>query len=107
MIYPLAVTDRAETVYADRVAVVDEPTQPAQTLGELTYGEFAARARAQAARLDQLGVPVGGRVAVISQNSARLLLSFFGVSGWGARARTGVPPLGRTPGFHAASGSST
>ena len=34
-------------------------------------------------KLDQLGVPVGGRVAVISQNSARLLTSFFGVSGWG------------------------
>ena len=43
----------------------------------------AALARAQAARLDQLGVPQGGRVAVISQNSARLLHSFFGVSGWG------------------------
>jgi acyl-CoA synthetase (AMP-forming)/AMP-acid ligase II len=44
---------------------------------------MAALARAQAARLDQLGVPVGGRVAIISQNSARLLTSFFGVSGWG------------------------
>ena len=29
------------------------------------------------------GVPVGGRVAVVSQNSARLYTSFFGVSGWG------------------------
>jgi acyl-CoA synthetase (AMP-forming)/AMP-acid ligase II len=84
--YPLTVRDfidRAETVYPDRVAVVDEPDQPAPSLGTLTYRELATLARAQAARLDQLGVPVGGRVAVISQNSARLLTSFFGVTGWG------------------------
>jgi acyl-CoA synthetase (AMP-forming)/AMP-acid ligase II len=84
--YPLTVRDfldRAEQVYPDRVAVVDEPDQPAPSLGEVSYRDFAALARAQAARLDQLGVPVGGRVAVISQNSARLLTSFFGVPGWG------------------------
>ena len=86
MFIPLTVRDfldRAEQVYGDRLAVVDEPDQPAPGLGELTYREFAAKARAQAARLDQLGVPVGGRVAVISQNSARLMTSFFGVSAWG------------------------
>jgi len=84
--YPLTVRDfldRAEQVYPDRIAVVDEPDQPASSLGELTYRELAANARAQAARLDQLAVPTGARVAVISQNSARLLTSFFGVSGWG------------------------
>jgi acyl-CoA synthetase (AMP-forming)/AMP-acid ligase II len=84
--YPLTVADflaRAEHVYPDRIAVVDEPDQPAPSLGALTYREMAVNARAQAARLDQLGVPVGGRVAVISQNSARLLTSFFGVSAWG------------------------
>ena len=86
MFFPLTVRDfldRAEHVYPDRLALVDEPDQPAPSLGELTYRALAARARAQAARLDQLGVPVGGRVAVISQNSARLFTSFFGVSGWG------------------------
>ncbi len=86
MFYPLTIRDfldRAERVYPDRVAVVDEPDQPAASLGSVTYRDFAALARAQAARLDQLGVPVGGRVAVISQNSARLLTAFFGVSGWG------------------------
>jgi fatty-acyl-CoA synthase len=84
--FPLTVRDfldRAEHVYPDRLAVVDEPDQPARSLGELSYRQFAELARAQAARLDQLGVPVGGRVAIISQNSARLLTSFFGVSGWG------------------------
>ena len=86
MFYPLTVRDfidRAETVYPDRVGIVDEPDQPAPSLGELTYRDMAARARAQAARLDELDVPVGGRVAIISQNSARLATSFFGVSGWG------------------------
>jgi acyl-CoA synthetase (AMP-forming)/AMP-acid ligase II len=84
--YPLIVRDfldRAESVYGDRLAVVDEPNQPAPGLGELTYRRFAELARAQAARLDALGVPRGGRVAVVSQNSARMLTSFFGVSGWG------------------------
>ncbi|MFC4070185.1 AMP-binding protein [Actinoplanes subglobosus] len=75
--------DRAELVYGDRVAVVDEPDQPAASWGTLTYREMAARARGQAAALDSLGVPVGGRVAIVSHNSARLLTSFFGVSGWG------------------------
>ena len=74
---------RAETVYPDRVAVVDESDQPARSLGSLTYRELAAAARAQAAGLDDLGVPVGGRVAIVSHNSARLLTSFFGVSGSG------------------------
>jgi acyl-CoA synthetase (AMP-forming)/AMP-acid ligase II len=86
VLYPLIVRDfldRAEQVYPDRVAIVDEPDQPAPSLGEITYREMAALARAQAARLDQLGVPSGGRVAIVSQNSARLLTSFFGVSGWG------------------------
>ncbi len=86
MFYPLTVRDfleRAARVYPDRIGVVDEPDQPAPSLGELTYREMAVLARAQAARLDQLGVPLGGRVAIVSQNSARLLTSFFGVSGWG------------------------
>jgi fatty-acyl-CoA synthase len=84
--YPLTVADfidRAETVYPDRVGIVDEPDQPAPSLGTLTYRDVARNARAQAAKLDAIGVPVGGRVAIISQNSARLFTSFFGVSGWG------------------------
>jgi acyl-CoA synthetase (AMP-forming)/AMP-acid ligase II len=84
--YPLTVQDfldRAVHVYPDRVAVVDEPDQPAPSLGELTYRQLGENAKAQAAKLDQLGVPSGGRVAFISQNSARLLTSFFGVAGYG------------------------
>src|SRR6478752_3615115 len=75
--------DRADAVYPDRVAFVDEPDQPAPSWGAVTYGEMARRAAAQAAALDRLGVPQGARVAVVSHNSARLLTSFFGVSGSG------------------------
>jgi len=84
--FPLTVSDfldRAVTVYPDRVAVVDEPNQPAESWGEITYAELHRRAKQQAATLDDLGVPVGGRVAIVSHNSARMLCSFFGVSGWG------------------------
>ena len=76
MIVPFSVSDfldRAVTVYGERTGVVDEPDQPAPSLGELTYAELGALARRMAARLDQLGVGVGERVAVVSHNSARLL----------------------------------
>jgi acyl-CoA synthetase (AMP-forming)/AMP-acid ligase II len=86
MFVPFSVTDfidRARTVYGERVGVVDEPHQPAPSLGDLTYAEVAALARRQAARLDELGLEAGDRVAVVSHNSARLLTSFFGVAGSG------------------------
>src|SRR5205085_3758665 len=76
---PLTVRDfieRAELVYGDRIGVVDEPDQPAESLGELTWTEVARLARAQAAGLDALGVAPGERVAIVSHNSARLLTSF-------------------------------
>jgi fatty-acyl-CoA synthase len=86
VIVPFCATDfldRAVAVYRDRIGVVDEPDQPAPSLGELTYGDLGARAAAMAARLDQLGIGVGDRVAFVSHNSARLLAAFFGVSGYG------------------------
>jgi len=83
---PLTVLDyieRAELVYGDRIGIVDEPDQPAASLGQLTWKEAARLARAQAAGLDALGVGHGERVAIVSHNSARLLTSFFGVSAYG------------------------
>ncbi len=74
---------RAELVYPDRVAIVDEPDQPAESWGSITFREMARRARAMAAGLDDLGIAVGERVAMVSQNSARLLTALFGVSGSG------------------------
>jgi fatty-acyl-CoA synthase len=86
MIVPFSVSDfidRAVQVYGDRVGVVDEPDQPAPSLGEQTYAEVGALARRQAARLDELGVAPGDRVAIVSHNSARLLTAFFGVCAHG------------------------
>ena len=83
---PLSVVDflrRAEQVYGDRIALVDEPEQPASPWPNLTYAQVAERARAQAAGLDALGIPQGARVAMVSHNAARLYTAFFGVSGSG------------------------
>ncbi len=83
---PLTVLDfieRAELIYGDRIGIVDEPDQPAEGWGELTWKDVARHARAQAAGFDALGVGHGERVAIVSHNSARLLTGFFGVSGYG------------------------
>jgi acyl-CoA synthetase (AMP-forming)/AMP-acid ligase II len=81
---PLSVSDYlacAET-HGDRPAVVDEPDGPA-SLGTLSYREFLARARGMALALDRMGVGPGDRVAIVSPNSARFLIAFFGVIGFG------------------------
>ena len=59
MFVPFSVSDfidRAVEVYGERIGVVDEPDQPAPSLGDLTYAELGALARRQAARLDDLGI---------------------------------------------------
>ncbi len=86
MLVPFSVNDfidRAVQVYGERIGVVDEPDQPAAPLGEVTYAELGRLAQRQAARLDELGIGVGERVAIVSHNSARLLAAFFGVAGSG------------------------
>jgi fatty-acyl-CoA synthase len=70
--------DRAETVFRDRIGVIDEPDCD-DNLGSLTYGEVARRVRALQAGLDELGVDAGERVAVVSPNAARLLELFYAV----------------------------
>ncbi len=83
---PLTINDhlaRAVTTYGDRTGLVDEPNQPADSLGALTYREVRRLADAQAAALDRDGIGVGDRVAILSQNSARMVVAFFGVSGSG------------------------
>lgn len=74
---------RAELVYGDRVGMVDEPDQPAASWESISYHEMASRARALAAGLDEAGIGVGERVAMVSHNSARLVTALFGVSGSG------------------------
>ncbi|HLI16409.1 MAG TPA: AMP-binding protein [Acidimicrobiales bacterium] len=82
---PLTIGDflgRAALVFPERTAVVDEPGAPG-SLGALSYGEFEARSRQVALTLQEMGVGPGDRVAIVSPNSARFLLSFFGVSAFG------------------------
>jgi acyl-CoA synthetase (AMP-forming)/AMP-acid ligase II len=86
MIVPLTLADfleRAEHVYGDREAIVDEPNPPGGGLGRITYAQFAAMSRSLAAALDEMGVGEGERVAVVSPNAARFLVSLFGVSVYG------------------------
>jgi acyl-CoA synthetase (AMP-forming)/AMP-acid ligase II len=88
---PLTTQDflsRAELVYADRLGIVDEPSQPAPSVGEVTYREVARRGRALQAGLDELGVGEGERVAIVSHNSARLLELLLAVPSSG---RVAVP----------------
>ncbi len=74
--------DRAVTVYGDRVAVVDEPTGPA-SLGAFTWASFGKRVRNFARKLEELGIEPGERVAIVSPNSGRFLISFWGTSQYG------------------------
>jgi fatty-acyl-CoA synthase len=86
MIVPLTLGDfleRAELVYGDREAVVDEPDPPGGGLGRFTYSAFAEMARSLGGALDDLGVAENDRVAIVSPNAARFLLSLFGVSVFG------------------------
>jgi fatty-acyl-CoA synthase len=86
MIVPLTLADfleRAELVYGDREAIVDEPAPPGGGLGRITYMQFAAMARSLASALDDLGVGEGERVAIASPNAARFLVALFGVSVFG------------------------
>ncbi|MEP6695797.1 MAG: AMP-binding protein [Pseudonocardiales bacterium] len=71
--------DRGAAVYARRTGVIDEPDQPAASLGTLSLGEVAGRVRAVAAGLDELDVATGERVAVVSHNAARLLELLYAV----------------------------
>jgi acyl-CoA synthetase (AMP-forming)/AMP-acid ligase II len=86
MIVPLTLADfleRAEHVYGDREAIVDEPNPPGGGLGRITYAQFAAMSRSLAAALDDLRVGDGERIAIVSPNAARFLVSLFGVSVFG------------------------
>ena len=83
---PLTIGDflqRADAIYGERVGLIDEPSPPGGSWGSLTWRQVHARARAQAAALDRLGIGRGERVAIVSPNAARFFTSFFGVSGFG------------------------
>ncbi len=69
MIVPLTLSDfleRAEHVYGDRIAVIDEQSPPGGGLGQISYRQFASMARSLAAALDELGIGAGERIAIVS-----------------------------------------
>ena len=83
---PLTLGDflhRAELVYGERAAVIDEPSPPGGSLGRISYGELGDMARSLAVALDELGVAEGARVAIVSPNAARFVIALFGVSVFG------------------------
>ena len=69
MLVPFSVADfidRAVQVYGDRTGVVDEPEQPAPSLGDLTYAA-GRRPRPQAGRAPRRArLGFGDRVAVVA-----------------------------------------
>lgn len=80
--------DRAEFNYPDRIAIIDEPDQPAKPWSNITFGEIAEKGRQFAARLDQLGIGFGERIACVSHNAARLQHQLLTVP---AHGRIAVP----------------
>ena len=86
--------DRAELVYGERVGIVDEPYQPAPSLGEVSYRDVARRGRALQAGLDALGVGEG--VAVLSWDPADSTVysrTFANDLSWGEDPATGSAAL--------------
>jgi len=86
MIVPLTLLDflrRAEEVHPDRVGFVDEPEAPVGPLEGLSFARIAAMARGQALAWERLGLDFGERVAIVSPNAARMLVSLFGTSAYG------------------------
>ena len=71
---------RAELVYGNRVGLIDEPDQPAESWGSITYAELARRVRAFGAALDRLGVGPGERIAIVAHNSARFIAALYGAT---------------------------
>jgi fatty-acyl-CoA synthase len=74
--------ERANFVYPDATAVVDEPGVPG-ALGSITYAQMFRGALSLAHSLREMGIKPGDRVAIVSPNSGKFLISFFGVSGYG------------------------
>ncbi|GIS33979.1 MAG: hypothetical protein Ct9H90mP5_04280 [Acidimicrobiaceae bacterium] len=65
MFVPLTIKDhleRADLVYGNRIGIIDEPDQPAQPMTDMTYGSFAAKAKAMAKGFEELGVAQQGRL---------------------------------------------
>src|SRR5262245_45143498 len=74
---PTAFLLRSGVIYADRTAVVDDNIR-------YSYAEFLDRCLRLAGALRGMGVPEGGRVAVLAPNTHVLLEAHYGVPFAGA-----------------------
>jgi fatty-acyl-CoA synthase len=82
MFVPLTINDlvdRSAAVYPDRVAIIDEPNQPAPPLPNLTWRQVADLRRQMGVAMDRMGLAKGARIAVVSPNAARFQLLHYGV----------------------------
>ena len=76
--------DRAELLYGDRVGVIDEPDQPAAVVGRgHVRAAWPSSPGPRPRGSTRSASRHGERVAIVTQNAARLLTAFFGVSGYG------------------------
>ncbi len=75
--------DRGAAVYPDRVAIIDDPDQPAPPLPNITYRRLAEIRREIGVAMDKLDLAMGARVAIVSHNTARHLTMHYGVGGNG------------------------
>jgi len=67
-------------VFADRIAVVDEPNPPGGGLGSFTYAELGRRGALDRRRVStKLGLDAGERIAILSPNAGRFLIALFGI----------------------------
>jgi acyl-CoA synthetase (AMP-forming)/AMP-acid ligase II len=69
---PLEFRDRAETLFADKIGVIDGDKK-------FTYGQFGERSHRLANALRQLGLEKGDRVSFVTFNTHQLLEAYFGV----------------------------
>jgi fatty-acyl-CoA synthase len=69
-------------VNADRLGAVDEPGVPG-SLGRLSYRELLSRCDGMVQALDAMGVGKGERVAIISPNAVKMLITLYAVTGSG------------------------
>ncbi|GAB7004984.1 acyl--CoA ligase family protein [Nocardioides sp. AN3] len=74
---PLDFLSRAETIYADRTAVIDQDVR-------LTYAQFADRCRRAGGALEARGIRPGDRVATLTRNCLMALEAHYSVPGIGA-----------------------
>src|SRR2546427_36397 len=76
-------TRRIEMIDTPGQSLAVDPSPPGGGLGRVPSSQFGDMARSLAVALDELGIGEHERVAIVSPNAARFLVSLFGVSVFG------------------------